>query len=72
MDNLEATITLCNRLNPEIGYHVKITKYAENGPREGEVILFTSCAPDSGEDIISFNEAVRIVTMYTTPAKLTY
>ena len=56
-DMIEATINLCDPLNPGIGYQVKVTK-------RGRTVLHTSYFPDTGESILTFTEAVRVLTMY--------
>ena len=54
---VEATINFCDPLNPGIGYQVKVTK-------RGKIILNTSYFPGTGEAILTFTGAVRVLTMY--------
>jgi hypothetical protein len=51
-------------LNPDCGYQLRITN------DNGQTILFTSVAPDTGRALCSPSDCLRVVLMYLTPNHL--
>jgi hypothetical protein len=54
---IEASFSLINALNPQFGYSVRIT-------RGDRVLLHTSVAPDTGDDLLTSSQCVRVIAMY--------
>ena len=62
MQNLEASITLCDPLNPGFGYQIRITRAAPPGAPID--VLFTSCNPATGESLLTYEQCLDVLTMY--------
>lgn len=54
---IEATFSLCDPLNPGIGYRLIIT-------RRTHTLLSTSVAPDDGSELKTAADCVRVINMY--------
>lgn len=54
---IEAVITLCDPMNPSIGYQIRLE-------RRGERLLFTAVDPMTGTDLITFADALRVAGYY--------
>ena len=59
--NLEATISLCDPLNPGFGYQVRITRAAPPGAPVD--VLFTSCNPNTGESLLTYEQCLDVLAM---------
>ncbi len=64
MNPLEASFTLCDHFNPSIGYQLRIWRGNEYNR---DTVLFTSIAPDTGEDLLTAADCMRIIQMYIPP-----
>ena len=51
-------ITLCDVLNPGFGYQIRVTGEG------GKQLLFTSRDPQTGKDLRSFDDALRVASYY--------
>ena len=56
---IEASFNLIDVRNPSIGYQLRI-RNAENGVD----LLFTSKAPDTGENLLTAADCLRVIAMY--------
>lgn len=66
MQDLEATIFFCDPLNPGFGYQIRITRAAPPGAPVD--VLFTSRHPVTGEDLLTYEQCLDVLTMYrSTP-----
>ncbi len=54
---IEASFTLCDRLNPSLGYQVRIWQGLN-------ALLFTSVAPDTGDDLLTAADCMKVISMY--------
>lgn len=61
MRHIRVTFDLCDRLNAGFGYQLRI----ENA-ETGRTILFTSRAPDTGDELLTAADCLRIVQMYVS------
>jgi hypothetical protein len=70
MQNLEASISLCDPLNPGFGYQIRITRSAPPGaPVE---VLFTSRNPATGSNLLTYEQCLDVLELYrSTPRKST-
>ena len=62
MQNLEASITFCDPLNPGFGYQIRITRAAPPGTPID--VLFTSINPATGESLLTYEQCLDVLTMY--------
>ena len=62
MQNLEASITLCDPLNPGFGYQIRITRVAPPGAPID--VLFTSRDPATGKSLLTYEQCLDVLTMY--------
>jgi len=61
-NNLEATITLCDHMNPGVGYQIRITRTAAPGAPVD--VLFTACNPATGADLLTYEQCLDVLAMY--------
>lgn len=54
-----ASISLCDNLNPGFGYQVRITN------DRGQDILFTANDPNTGKDLLTWADALRVLGYYS-------
>lgn len=54
----EVTISLCDYMNPSIGYQIRIT-------RHGNDVLFVSIDPATGENLLTYTDALRVAGYYS-------
>jgi hypothetical protein len=52
------TIALCDNLNPDFGYSITIEDEC------GRRLLFTDCNPATGEELLTFADALEVAAMY--------
>jgi len=57
---IEASFTLCDVLNPKIGYQVKIN-------RREETLLFTSRDPVTGADLLTARDCLDVIDAFVPP-----
>ena len=57
----EVSITICDHLNPECGYQMRIT----NG-RTGKTILFTGKSPITGLPLLTYDDCLKVAATYAT------
>ena len=62
VQNLEASITLCDPLNPGFGYQIRITRAAPPGAPID--VLFTASNPATGESLLTYEQCLDVLTMY--------
>jgi len=62
VQNLEASITLCDPLNPGFGYQIRITRAAPPGTPVD--VLFTACNPATGESLLTYEQCLDVLAMY--------
>ncbi len=67
MANLEASLSLCDPMNPGFGYQLRIVRVAAPGAPVD--VLFTSRNPVTGEDLLTFGQCLDVLAMYREPAK---
>ncbi len=60
---IEVHIALCDHLNPGFGYAIEIT-------RREKQLVFTSRAPDTGKDLQSIADCLRVVAMHVSKDEL--
>lgn len=56
-NEIKASFTLCDRMNPGFGYQLHIS-------RRHETLLWTSKAPDTGNDLLTAADCMRVIAMY--------
>lgn len=61
-DGYEAEIILVDPMNPSIGYQVKVSD-------RGRELLSTTVDPTSGDNLHTFDDAVRVLTYYIDVAR---
>lgn len=61
MKHLSVSFAVIDPLNPQFGYSLKIED------EFGHTLLFTSRAPDTGKDLLSPADCMRVVAMYIAP-----
>jgi hypothetical protein len=63
VQNLEASISLCDPMNPGGGYQIRITHAA---PPNAPVVdvLFTSRNPATGEALLTYEQCLDVLAMY--------
>ena len=62
MQNLEATISICDPMNPGFGYQIRITRAAPPGTSVD--VLFTSRNPVTGKDLLTYEQCLDVLAMY--------
>lgn len=67
-NEIEASFTLCDHLNPGFGYQLHISRRRHGG---NETLLFTSRAPDTGDDLLNAADCMRVIAMYIPGEQLT-
>lgn len=55
----DVSITACDYLNLGFGYQVRITR-SDNG----STVLFVSIDPDTGKDLLTLNDCLRVAAKY--------
>ena len=60
MNEYEASFSLCDAMNPSIGYQVRVTC-------KGVTILHTSQDPVSGQALLTYNDCLRVLCYYAAP-----
>jgi hypothetical protein len=64
MQNLEASISFVDPLNPGVGYQIRITRAAPPGaPVE---VLFTSRNPATDHDLLTYEQCLDVLTTYSS------
>jgi hypothetical protein len=67
-NEIEASFTLCDHLNPGFGYQLRISRRRHGG---NEKLLFTSRAPDTGDDLLTAADCMRVIAMYIPGVQFT-
>jgi hypothetical protein len=62
MQNLEASIFLCDPLNPGFGYQIRITRSALPGAPVD--VLFTSRDPVTDKDLLTYEQCLDVLARY--------
>lgn len=62
MAHLEAAISLCDPMNPELGYQVHITQVAAPGAPVD--VLFTARNPATGAELRTYDQCLDVLAMY--------
>jgi hypothetical protein len=64
-NHLDASISLCDHMNPGNGYQIRITD-----ARNGADVLFTSRHPVTGEDLLAYEQCLEVLQMYSDRTSL--
>jgi hypothetical protein len=67
VQNLEASITLCDPLNPGFGYQIRITRAAPPGAPID--VLFTASNPATGESLLTYEQCLDVLAMYRSTSR---
>lgn len=62
MQDLEASISFCDPLNPGFGYQIRLTRAAPPGAPVD--VLFTSCNPATGKSLLTYEQCLDVLAMY--------
>jgi hypothetical protein len=68
VQNLEASISLCDPMNPGFGYQIRIVRAAPPGAPVD--VLFTSRDPVTGKDLLTYEQCLDVLAMYRSAPRL--
>lgn len=61
MQNLEASISLCDPMNPGFGYQIRIVRAAQ--PGDPVDVLFTSRDPVTGKNLLTYEQCLDVLAI---------